>query len=81
MPGLLREPAVSVRSVKEEGSTRENIMYHCIANSALLIVIVSGRPSVPSPQTPCENHPCGWIKYHNSNWNSFNAFDVIENTL
>ena len=47
LPGLIREHAASVRSVKEEGSKRENIMNHCIAASALLIVIVSGAPSVP----------------------------------
>ena len=28
-----------------------------------------------------ENHPCGWIRYHDGDWNSFNANDLIENTL
>merc|ERR1712173_96548 len=32
-------------------------------------------------QSQCNNHPCGWIKYHNSNWNSYSAYDVIENTF
>ena len=34
-----------------------------------------------APTNPCEDHPCGWIKYHDSNWNSYSAYDVIENTL
>ena len=28
-----------------------------------------------------ENHPCGWVRYHDGDWNSFNANDLIENTL
>ena len=28
-----------------------------------------------------ENHPCGWIRYHDGDWNSFNTNDLIENTL
>eukprot|EP00092_Neocalanus_flemingeri_P101328 GFUD01129558.1.p1 GENE.GFUD01129558.1~~GFUD01129558.1.p1 ORF type:complete len:145 (+),score=30.94 GFUD01129558.1:412-846(+) len=32
-------------------------------------------------QNSCENHPCGWIRYHDGNWNSYSAYDVTENTF
>merc|ERR1712013_87374 len=49
-----------------------------------LVMMVTTNPLVKreaSSQSQCNNHPCGWIKYHNSNWNSYSAYDVIENTF
>eukprot|EP00091_Calanus_sinicus_P008199 TRINITY_DN1991_c0_g1_i1.p1 TRINITY_DN1991_c0_g1~~TRINITY_DN1991_c0_g1_i1.p1 ORF type:complete len:138 (-),score=27.61 TRINITY_DN1991_c0_g1_i1:194-607(-) len=54
-----------------------------VAGSSMGAPSTQGSHTRAKRQAPstCENHPCGWIKYHDSNWNSYSAYDVIENTF